>query len=59
VGGFRLGVYGQIRNVLGRENATVYAGSGCLVVGCSIDELRNAYEQGVPRLPVIGIRVQR
>lgn len=60
MGGLQLGVYGQLRNVLGRENATVYAGgSGCLAVGCSIEELRNAYEQGVPRLPVIGVRVQR
>jgi hypothetical protein len=58
--GLDVGVYGQLRNVLGWENATVYAGgSGCLVVGCSIDALRNAYEEGVPRLPVIGIRVQR
>lgn len=60
VGGLNVGVYGQIRNVLGWENATVYAGgSGCLVVGCSVNTLRNAYEEGVPRLPVIGIRVQR
>ncbi len=59
VAGLSVGVYGQLRNVLGRENATVYAGgSGCLVVGCSIDELRNAYEEGVPRLPVLGVRVQ-
>lgn len=57
--GLRVGVYGQLRNVLGRENATVYAGTGCVAVGCSIDELRNAYEQGVPRLPVVGVRVQR
>jgi hypothetical protein len=60
VNGVSVGVYGQLRNVLGWENATVYAGgSGCLVVGCSVDALRNAYEEGVPRLPVIGIRVQR
>jgi hypothetical protein len=59
VAGLDVGIYGQLRNVLGRENATVYAGgSGCLVVGCSVDELRNAYEEGVPRLPVLGIRVQ-
>ena len=60
VAGLHVGVYAQIRNVLGRENATVYAGdaSGCLAVGCSTDELRNAYERGVPRLPVIGIRVR-
>ena len=59
--GLEVGVYGQLRNVLGRENAVVYtgSGSGCITVGCSIDELRNAYEQGVPRLPVIGVRVRR
>ena len=60
VAGLTVGVYGQLRNVLGRENATVYAGgTGCLMVGCSVNELRNAYEEGVPRIPVIGIRVQR
>ncbi len=58
VGEIRLGVYGQLRNALGRENATVYAGTGCMVVGCSIDDVRNTYEQGVPRLPVLGVRVQ-
>lgn len=61
LGEYQLAVYGQLRNVLGRDNATVYAGdgSGCLVVGCSTAELRNAYERGVPRLPVFGVRVQR
>lgn len=59
--GLEVGIYGQLRNVLGRENAVVYTGtgSGCSVVGCSLDDLRNAYEQGVPRLPVIGVRVRR
>ena len=61
VRGLHLGIYGQIRNVLGRENATIYTGTGghCLLIGCSVDELRNAYERGVPRLPVVGIRVRR
>ena len=60
LGPVQLGVYAQLRNALGRENATIYAGgSGCLVVGCSIDQLRNAYEEGVPRLVVLGIRVHR
>jgi hypothetical protein len=55
-----LGVYGQIRNVLGRRNATVYTGDGsrCIVVGCGGNDLRSAYERGVPRLPVIGVRVR-
>lgn len=56
--GVELGVYGQLRNVLGRDNATVYTGTGCIVIGCGMDELRNAYERGVPRLPVIGVRVR-
>jgi hypothetical protein len=60
VGGVEVGVYAQLRNVLGRENGTVYTGdgSGCIGVGCGID-LHNLYERGVPRLPVVGVRVQR
>lgn len=60
VGALQVGIYGQLRNVLGRENATVYVGdgTGCLVVGCSLDDLQNRYERGVPRLPVVGIRVR-
>jgi hypothetical protein len=59
-GGTEVGVYAQLRNVLGRENGTVYTGDGpgCLDVGCAAD-LRNLYERGVPRLPVVGVRVRR
>lgn len=56
-----VGLYAQLRNVLGRDNATVYTGdgSGCMAVGCSTEDLRNAYERGLPRLPVLGLRVRR
>jgi hypothetical protein len=57
--GFEVGAYVQLRNALGRENATVYTGgrTGCPVVGCG-DDLESAYERGVPRLPVVGLRVR-
>jgi hypothetical protein len=60
VGGIELGAWGQLRNALGRENATIYTGDepGCLPGGCSGD-LQNAYERGMPRLPVLGLRVRR
>jgi hypothetical protein len=60
IGATEVGVYAQVRNVLGRENGTVYTGdgSGCLDAGCAAD-LRNLYERGVPRLPVVGVRVRR
>jgi hypothetical protein len=58
--GLELGAYAQLRNALDRENATVYTGdqSGCTAVGCGTD-LRSLYERGVPRLPVVGLRVRR
>jgi hypothetical protein len=54
-----VGAFLQLRNVLGRENATVYTGgpAACQPVGCERD-LDNFYERGVPRLPVIGLRVR-
>jgi hypothetical protein len=60
VGAVEIGVYAQLRNALGRENATVYTGdaTGCTPVGCG-DDLRSAYERGVPRLPIVGLRVRR
>ena len=55
-----IGVYAQLRNALGRENATIYTGeqNACLPAGCN-EEPSSAYERGIPRLPVIGIRVRR
>jgi hypothetical protein len=59
IGGAELGVYLQIRNVLGRENGTIYTGeAGCESADCPSD-LGNLYERGVPRLPVLGVRVRR
>jgi hypothetical protein len=59
--GMEVGAYVQLRNALGRENATIYTGdaSGCVAIDCGSAMLRNAYERGIPRLPVIGIRVRR
>lgn len=59
--GLEIGVYAQLRNALGRRNATVYVGGGpgCLPTRCEDDGLHNAYEQGLPRLPVLGFRVRR
>lgn len=56
-----IGVYAQLRNALGRRNATVYIGGGpgCLPEDCEDDGVHNAYERGLPRLPVLGIRVRR
>jgi hypothetical protein len=61
VRGTELGLYVQLRNVLGRRNGTVYVGDdpGCTGVGCGSGQLENLYERGVPRLPVIGVRVRR
>ncbi len=52
VSGVEVGIYGQLRNVLGRENGTIYTGDGP-------GTLDNLYEQGLPRLPVVGVRVRR
>lgn len=60
-GGAEVGVYAQLRNVLGRENGTIYTGEGseCPPLACAGDGLGNLYERGVPRLPVLGVRVRR
>jgi hypothetical protein len=61
VSGLEVGVYAQLRNVLGRENGTIYTGSDgdCTALGCASGELGNLHERGVPRLPVLGVRVRR
>jgi hypothetical protein len=58
--GLDIGVYLQLRNALGRENAVIYTGDepGCMPGGCGGD-LRSVYERGMPRLPVVGLRVRR
>jgi hypothetical protein len=64
VRGWEVGAYFQLRNVLGRENATFYAGE---VLECSAAAggtspcdagFGTRYERGLPRLPVIGLRVR-
>jgi hypothetical protein len=57
--GVEIGVYAQLRNALGRDNATIYTGDepGCMPIGCGGD-LKSEFERGVPRLPVLGVRVR-
>lgn len=59
IGRMEVGAYAQLRNALGRDNATIYTADepGCMPGGCT-GALRSEYERGVPRLPVIGIRVR-
>jgi hypothetical protein len=59
VAGTEIGFYAQLRNALGRENGTVYTGDACLSIGCGSGDIENRFEQGVPRLPVLGVRVRR
>lgn len=61
LGAWELGAYGQLRNALDRDNATVYAGSGegCRFVGCTGLDVRSIDERGLPRMPVVGIRFRR
>jgi hypothetical protein len=61
LGALEIGAYAQIRNVLGRENGTVYTGAGpeCGAGECGGESLGNLYERGVPRLAVVGVRVRR
>ncbi len=61
LGDWDVGVFGQLRNALDRTNATVYAGdgSGCPFVGCEGEDVRSLDERGLPRLPVVGVRVRR
>jgi hypothetical protein len=57
--GMEIGIYAQLRNALGRDNATIYTGDepGCMPIGCGGD-LKSEFERGVPRLPVLGVRVR-
>ena len=63
MGSWRVSAYAQIRNVLGRDNAVTYARSReCSPVSdvpsnslpaCT----QNFFERGIPRLPLIGVRM--
>ena len=56
IGGVDIGVYAQLRNALDRDNTTVYIARSCANAECGAD-LRTRSERGVPRMPVIGLRV--
>jgi hypothetical protein len=53
-------IYGQLRNALGSRNAATYHSSCVCVTGetASSANLRDQYDRGLPRLPVIGLRVR-
>lgn len=61
VGRMELSVYGQVRNVLGRDNASTYAGSA--PVGRTVDDAGTAivwhdrFESGLRRVPLAGLRL--
>ena len=64
--GWELGIYGQVRNLLGRENALTYRGSrrGCEAENGSADStpcsgetaVTDDFDRGLPILPAVGVR---
>ena len=57
-GAWRLGLFAQLRNVLGRDNPALYAGfSPCLPDSFIPDCGRDRFENALPRLPAIGARI--
>lgn len=72
LGRWRVSGYGQLRNAVGRRNAVTYSGSvNCAApegVGVNtpwprdlrcgeVSGMRDLFDRGVPRLPLIGLRV--
>jgi hypothetical protein len=63
MGTWQVSAYAQIRNVLGRDNAVTYARSReCAPVGAVPGNsfpacTKNFFERGIPRLPLIGVRM--
>lgn len=58
--GIEFAAYLQVRNVLGRDNASTYAGSDLearLTRMGSVVEFQDRFEEGLPRLPLIGVRL--
>jgi hypothetical protein len=58
--GWTLAVYGQLRNVPGSHNAVTYH-SSCICVSDEPPEragLRDRFDRGLPRLPVLGLRAR-
>jgi DNA-binding Lrp family transcriptional regulator len=60
--GFSIGAYVQVRNVLGRDNASTYAGSAPVGRIETREGVRvlwdDRFEQGLPRLPLAGVRLR-
>lgn len=57
-----MNVYVQLRNALGRANAVTYAGSACssgtVASACPESAVVDRFEAGLPRLPLLGIRLK-
>jgi hypothetical protein len=51
-GPVRVGAYLQVRNVLGRDNASTYSGS----VPKGTDVFEDRFEAGLRRVPLVGVR---
>ena len=62
IGHSEIAVYLQVRNVLGRDNASTYSGSRVIRrvqtrVGQTAFVFDDRFEAGLPRLPMAGLRV--
>jgi hypothetical protein len=63
VSGWRVNAYVQLLNALGRRNRVTYAGSFCAptavgTTGCGENPvIRDRFRSGLPRLPLVGVRV--
>jgi hypothetical protein len=61
LGRAELGAYVQVRNVLGRDNASTYAGSAPIGRSETRDGFEflwdDRFERGLPRLPLAGVRL--
>jgi hypothetical protein len=55
-----LTAYGQLRNALGSANAVTYHSSCICIAGESAAsaDLRDRFDRGLPRLPVVGLRLR-
>jgi len=62
IGRSEIAVYLQVRNVLGRDNASTYSGSRVIRrvqtrIGQTAFVFDDRFEAGLPRLPMVGLRV--
>jgi hypothetical protein len=57
-GRWQLGAYAQVRNVLGRDNASTYSGTAqferAVPPRGSETVFADRFERGLPRLPLVG-----